>query len=454
MFWASAIRELAKKPLRVRGESQLVRHLSYPLMLEQAGPPILVRIQILLLVVTVFGFLIWASITQLKETVQASGEVIPSGSVIAIQHLEGGIVSKILVRNGDLMEIGDVLIRLDSSAALAQQKEIDVRGVVLEIRAERLSASAENRRPNFDDVPKKFSEIVRAETAIFRQNEEEIGNELTILKHQKRQRIAEFDVLKSQVRKLVDRARILSQQKSMRETLMAKGLVSKSLYFETLVQHGTAVGELEEVRGKIARARSAIGEVESKIKQVRSSYRNKSLDEAGSVAAELASVRETAFALRDRVKRLEVKAPVRGIIKGLTTNTVGGVVQPGGIISEIVPIDEELIVEVRINPLDIGHIRKGQKADIRITTYDFSRFGAIEGRIVNISGTTFKDRGGEVYYKANVSLKKTYVGPDQFANPILPGMISEISIKTGERTLLEYLLRPIFRSLDSAFNER
>ena len=454
MILGGAIRRLRTLPSRLRSESQLVRHLSYPLLLEQTGPPILVRIQILLLVATILGFLFWASITQLKETVQASGEVIPSGSVIAIQHLEGGIVSKILVRDGDLVETGDVLIRLDSSAALAQQKEIDVRGVILKIRAERLTASAENRRPKFGDVPNKFSEIVRAETAIFSQNEEAIRNEFGILKHQKRQRIAELDVMKSQVKKLVDRVRILSQQKSMRETLLAKGLLSKTLYYQTLVQHGTAVGEFEEVRGQIVKARSAIREVESKIEQVRSSYRNKSLDEAGSVAAELASVRETAVALRDRVKRLEVTSPVRGIVKGLTTNTVGGVVQPGGIISEIVPIDEELILEVRINPLDIGHIRKGQKADINITTYDFSRFGAIEGKIVNISGTTFKDGDGEVYYKASVSLNKAYVGSDQFANPILPGMISEISIKTGERTLLKYLLKPIFRSLDSAFSER
>ena len=454
MILGGTIRGLSTIPSRIRGESQLIRHLSYPLLLEQAGPPILVRVQILLLVATILGFLFWATITQLKETVQGSGEVIPSGSVIAIQHLEGGIVSKILVRDGDLVETGDILIRLDSSAALARQKEIDVRGIILEIRAERLMASAENRGLNLDDVPNKFSEIVRAETAIFTQNEEEIRNELRILRHQRRQRIAELDILKSQVRKLVDRVHILSQQKSMRESLLAKGLVSKILYFQTLVQHGSAVGELEEIRGQIVRARSTILEVESKIKQVRSSYRNKSLDEAGSVAAELASVRETAVALRDRVKRLEVTSPVRGIVKGLTTNTVGGVVQPGGIVSEIVPIDEELIVEVRINPLDIGHIRKGQKADIKITTYDFSRFGSIEGHIINISGTTFKDREGEVYYKANISLKKTYVGTDQFANPILPGMITEISIKTGERTLLEYLLKPIFRSFDAAFSER
>ncbi len=454
MILGRTIRNLREVSSRLRGESLLVRHLSYPLILEQAGPPILVRIQILLLVTTILGFLFWASVTQLKESVRASGEVIPNGSVVAIQHLEGGIVSKIFVRDGDLVEGGDTLVRLDSSAALAQEREIDARAAILEIRAERLRAFAENRQPILGDIPEKFSKIVRTEMAIFRQQEEDIENELTILKHQKRQRIAEFNVLRSQVKKLVDRSRILSKQKQMRETLYAKGLVSRVLYFQTLVQHGTAVGELDEVRGKIVGTRSAIREVESKIKQVRSSHRNKALDAVGGVTAELASVQETAFALRDRVRRLEIKAPVRGIVKGLITNTVGRVIQPGGIISEIVPVDEELIVEARIDPLDIGHIRKGQDAEIKITTYDFSRFGTIDGRVINISGSTFKDKEGEVYYKAEISLDKNYVGNNQTTNPILPGMISEISIAAGQRTVLEYLLKPIFQSLDSAFSER
>ncbi len=380
--------------------------------------------------------------------------MIPNGSVVAIQHLEGGIVSKIFVRDGDLVEGGDTLVRLDSSTALAQEREIDARAAILEIRAERLRAFAENRQPILGDIPEKFSKIVRTEMAIFRQQEEDIENELTILKHQKRQRIAEFNVLRSQVKKLVDRSRILSKQKKMRETLYAKKLVSRVLYFQTLVQHGTAVGELDEVRGKIVGTRSAIREVESKIKQVRSSYRNKALEAVGGVTAELVSVQETAFALRDRVRRLEIKAPVRGIVKGLITNTVGRVIQPGGIISEIVPVDEELIVEARIDPLDIGHIRKGQDAEIKITTYDFSRFGTIDGRVINISGSTFKDKEGEVYYKAEISLDKNYVGNNQTTNPILPGMISEISIAAGQRTVLEYLLKPIFQSFDSAFSER
>ncbi len=454
LILGDAIRQLRGLISRLRGESLLVRHLSYPLMLEQAGPPILVRIQIVFYVVTVAEFLAWASVTPLKETVRASGEVIPSGSVIEIQHLEGGIVSDIFVRDGELVERGDALVRLDSSAALSQQMEIDARAAILEIRSERLRAFVENRRPNYRRVPKKFSKIVQTEMAIFKQQEEEIENELTILKHQKKQRMAELETLRSQSNKLIGRARILFQQLNMREALLAKGLVSRVLYYQTLVQHGTAVGELQEVKSKIVRARSAIGEADSKIKQARSSHLNKALDELGSVTAEWASVNETAVALRDRVTRLEIRAPVRGIVKGLIPNALGGVIQPGGMISEIVPVDEELVVEARINPSDIGHIRRGQEVEVKITTYDFSRFGSIDGRVVNISGTTFKDKEGEVYYKAEITLEKNYVGNNKSKYPILPGMISDISIGTGERTLLKYLFKPIYLSLDSAFSER
>lgn len=454
MKWVRKIRGLGTLPSRWGGEAELTRHLSYPLLLEQAGPSVLVRMQIIFLVATVVGFLLWASVTQLKETVQASGEVIPSGSVIAIQHLEGGIVSNIHVRDGDVVDAGELLVRLDSSAASAQEQEIEARATILEIRSEYLKAFAEDRRPNVARVPRKFSRVLQTENAIHRQREEEVENELTILEHQRRQRKAERDALRNQERKLAGRARILARQKEMRETLLAKGLVSRVLYLQTLVQHGTAVGELQETRSKIVKARSAIREAESKIEQVRAPFKNKALVEAGRVAAELISVRETAVALQDRVERLEIRAPVRGIIKGLATNTVGGVVQPGGILTEIVPIDEELVVEARINPQDIGHIRTGQEAEVKITTYDFSRFGAISGRVNKISGSTFKDKEEEVYYKAEIRLEKSFVGADETLNPVLPGMITDISIHSGERSLLQYLLKPIFLSLNSAFGER
>ena len=192
----------------------------------------------------------------------------------------------------------------------------------------------------------------------------------------------------------------------------------------------------------------------SKMSQLQSQRRNEALEESGRVAADLASVRETSRRLGDRVQRLDIVAPVHGIVKGLGTNTVGGVIPPGGLVSEIVPMDKELIVEARISPVDIGHITIGHKANVKVTTFDFARFGAIEVIVTEISASTFKDRENEVYYKAEIKLKDAFVGDKSKKNRILPGMVTEIDINTGQKTVLRYLLRPVFQSLDVAFSER
>ena len=269
-----------------------------------------------------------------------------------------------------------------------------------------------------------------------------LDQERNVLLSQARQRESEVEVLYRQADKVADRVRILETQKDMRERLAERGLVSKLVYLQTLEQFETARGDLAEIEGKIASADNAIEEAEAKITQLQSQRRNEALEEAGRVSADLASVRETINRLDDRVTRLDIKAPVRGIVKGLATNTVGGVIQPGSLVMEIVPVDEDLIVEARISPVDIGHISIGQKATVKITTFDFARFGSIEGEITKLSASTFKDRENEVYYKAEIRLSQNFVGDESAANRVLPGMVTEIDINTGERNVLRYPAAP------------
>lgn len=436
------------------GDARQMRHLSQSAILEEVGPPKLVRVLLFLLSLSVFGFIGWAAVTELKETTKASGEVVPTGSVLAIQHLEGGIVERIFVREGDIVNAGDTLVRLNPTAAQAQREETEARAVSLEIRRERLLAFAEGREPDFSSVPPRFSKLVAGERAILTQQFDALDQEAGVLEAQARQRRSELAVLGSQVDKITERIRILGAQKDMRERLSAKGLVSKLVYLQTLEQYQTAVGELAEIRGKIVSAESAIDEAGNKIAQLQSQRRNEALEEYGRVSGDLASVRETVRRMKDRVSRLNITAPVHGIVKGLATNTVGGVIPPGGLVTEVVPIDRELVVEARISPVDIGHISIGHKATVKITTFDFARFGSIDGTVTKISASTFKDRENEVYYKAEVKLDTTYVGDDPKANRILPGMVTEIDINTGQRTVLRYLLRPVFQSLDVALSER
>lgn len=439
---------------RHHSESRQMRHLSQSAILEEVGPPRVLRVLLFLLSLSVFGFIGWASITTLKETTKASGEVVPNGSVMAVQHLEGGIIQKIFVRDGDVVDAGDTLIRMDPTAARAQLQEMEARSVSLGIRHERLLAFAEKRDPDFGEIPDRYMELASGEGELLRQQIDALAQEENVLMSQARQRVSEIEVLYRQADKLSERVKILGTQKQMRERLSAKGLVSKLVYLQTLEQFETARGELAEIQGKIVSAENAIDEAEIKITQLHSQRRNEALEEAGRVAGDLASVNESARRLRDRVTRLDIVSPVHGIVKGLVTNTVGGVIQPGGLVTEIVPIDEDLIVEARISPVDIGHISLGQEATVKITTFDFSRFGSIDGNVTKISASTFKDRENEVYYKAEIRLEKAYVGENTDENRVLPGMVTEIDINTGERTLLRYLLRPVFQSLDVALTER
>ena len=163
---------------------------------------------------------------------------------------------------------------------------------------------------------------------------------------------------------------------------------------------------------------------------------------------------QTIARLRDRVNRHNIKSPVRGVVKGLAVNTIGGVVPSGGVIAEIVPLEEDLIVEARLSPADIGHLDIGQLAAIKVQTFDFARFGSIQGTLENISATTFKDQDGSVYYKGIIKLNQSHVGSDPNSNLILPGMTVDVDVTTGDRTLLRYLLRPVYESLDRAFGER
>ena len=436
------------------GAARQLRYLSQPVIVEEVGPPRLVRALLMLLTLTVFAFIGWTSITTLKETTKSSGEVVPSGSVMAIQHLEGGIVSDIFVRDGDIVEKGAVLVRLEPTAVLAQLEEMQARRVALDMRRERLRAFAAGREPRLEGGHARFADLMRDELGTWRQQREALDKEREVLLHQSDQRRSELDVLQTQERTLVQRVDNLGKQKAMHETLVETGLVSRLVHLQTVEQYDGAVGELAEVRGKIVRARSAIEEADSKIARLESGLRNEALNEAGRVSAELAGIDEAIVRAQDRVTRLDVRAPVRGIVKGLTTHTVGGVVAPGGLITEIVPADEELVVEARVAPVDIGHISLGQKATVKITTFDFARFGAVDGTVTKISASTFKDREDEIYYKAEIRLAKDHVGDRSDRNPILPGMVTEIDIITGERTLLRYLLRPIFQSLESAFTER
>ena len=236
--------------------------------------------------------------------------------------------------------------------------------------------------------------------------------------------------------------------------LLKKDLVSKVVYLETERALFKVRGELASLIGQEMQTRATLGEAQNSLLELSAKLRNEALDEMGSVTGELAQVREAIAKLEDRVQRLVITAPTRGIVKGLTTRTIGAVIGPGEQVVEIVPLDDDLVAEVRISPRDIGHLRVGQAANVKVTTYDAARFGVVEGRLKRVSASTFEDEQGEPFYKGVIELSQAFVGDNSNRNPILPGMVVDADIVTGSKSLLQYLLKPVYRGLDSAFRER
>ncbi|MCC4239118.1 HlyD family type I secretion periplasmic adaptor subunit [Thalassospira povalilytica] len=433
---------------------RMARYLSHAVLLEEGGISVFIRSAMVLLSVGFLALVAWAATTEIKETAITFGQVMPTGAVNKIQHLEGGIIEQIMVRDGDLVEKGQVLVRLKADGAQAELSQTETKLGNLQLEAERYRALAEGRDPDFASLLAQYPELARNQQEIYNIQTELDRNQNEILQVQIKERNAELAQLSEQeatLRKSVD---LLSQEVTMRRSLYEQGLNSKVLFLNIQRELNEAQGNLSGVVAEQARARETIAEAKLRLNELEKSQREEAITELGRLGGEIAQTREALRKLRDRVARLEIVAPTRGYIKGLQFTTIGGVIAPAQIVMELVPVDDDLIAETRISTEDIGHVHLGQPVTVKVSAFDFIRYGGISGELVSISASTFIDEEGQPYYKGKVALDTDMVGEGASAQRIIPGMTVQADIQTGERTLLQYLLKPVYVSLDQAFKER
>ncbi|MEM7168671.1 MAG: HlyD family type I secretion periplasmic adaptor subunit [Pseudomonadota bacterium] len=436
-----------------RRKSRLTKFLSRPLVLEEVGPPAVLSH---LLVVTSGLLLVgigWSAVANISETAVTSGQIMPASAVQVIQHLEGGIVDQVFVENGQFVNEGDPLIRLAAADAQAELQQLQAREGGLTLRAERLRAFVLGGEPTFSR-DQEYPQLAADQQAIFKLQVEAREGQRSVIQSRIEQRKSEIAGLEKQQRNVEKQLELISEQVDMRKTLLQKGLDSRVNYLEVQRTHTQVRGELVTLIGNIATTQEALNEAKSSLIELDANLRNEALNEMGQVTNELAQVRETMAELHDRVSRLDVFSPATGIIKGLATQTVGGVIGPGEPMMEVVPVQKNMVAEVQILPQDIGHIRIGQPAKVKVTTYDVARFGALEGILEHISASTFQDEQGEPYYKGTIALQQNHLGNQEGHNLVLPGMVVAADINTGKKTVLEYLLKPVYRAFDLAFEER
>lgn len=400
--------------------------------------------------------IIWANFAALEEVTRGDGKVIPSSEIQALQSLEAGIVEEFLVKEGDDVENGQVLIRLSDIDASSDLGAGQARYYGLLAAITRLQAEAEGKSTvEFpEEVMKASPSSVTEELKAFRANIQALQGQTNILQQQLQQREQEIRELQTRASDIRGVIRLQQQEVEMIEPLVARGSAPKLelLQLERTIKEKRT--ELNTTLSGLPRAKSAASEVRARIKDVKSTAQAQAQTELTAKQIELNEIKERLSSLTERKTRTEIKSPVKGTVKELLFNTVGGVVQPGVDIIQIVPKDDQLLVEARIRPSDIAFLYPGQKAIVKITAYDFSIYGGLEGEVVDISADTIEDEEGNSFYRVRVKTHETELRRKGEILPIIPGMVASIDILTGEKTVMQYLMKPFFKTLDNAMTER
>lgn len=446
--------EPAKVPIKI--SSRQSRHLAQAVLLEESGTSNLVRFTMMVASTTTAAFVIWASLTDIPEIAVADGSVIPSGQIQSIQHLEGGIVQDVVVKEAEIVEAGQVIIRLNPAQAISDLEQTRAREATLLIKAERLRAFAEERPPNFKGLgmPTGYERLIADNEAIYQSQAQARDTARSVISSQIDQKRSDSRLLASQIISLREQLGPLQEEMTMRQELVAKGLVSRVVFLDTKRELSRVQGELARLIGQEITARSALMEAENRLIDSRSALQKQTMDELGVAINELAQVQESIGRLEDRVKRLEIISPVRGIVKGLAVKNQGAVIQPGGQVCDVVPIDLQMKIDAKINTKDVGHLKVGQPVKVKVTTYDFARYGSVMGSLTKISASSFTDEKGNPFFKGVIELNHNYVGDIPGRYVIQPGMSVSAEIITGDKTLLQYMLKPIFTQVQQSFHER
>jgi membrane fusion protein, adhesin transport system len=414
----------------------------------------------------VIALITWAAVWQVDEVARGEGKVIPSRSVQAVQSLDGGVVAEVLVNEGDKVKKDQPLLRIETIRADALKAEVVARINSLKLKHARLSAEA--KAATTFSLPEVLSadeqQASQRELELFAARRVEVQASMKVLDNQIVQRVQEQK--DAQSRKLSSTELLKSQDKelAMMKPLVAIGAASDMEVVRLERDVLKSKAERDSAALAIDRITAAMAEITQKRAEIEAQFRSRASVELNETASELSRLTETVPGMTDKVTKTVLRAPIDGIVKTLSTKSLGAVLQPGKDVAEIVPLDDSVLLEARVAPKDIGTLRVGQSATLRLSAYDYAVFGGLKGTLELISPDTVTDEKGNAFYlvrvrsakpkdqDGNTATNTSMIGSK--TNPILPGMTGSVDMLTGTRTVLTYLLKPIFRAQQKAFTER
>jgi adhesin transport system membrane fusion protein len=412
---------------------------------------------VLLAVIAVFFAvaLAWAAFFEIEEVARGEGRVITQSQVQVITNLEGGIIAEILVREGDTVTKGDALIRIDPTRFEAAYREGAQTALGLKARIARLNAEANRagfRMPA--EVVKGSPTIAERETALYRARQSELTNKVVVLRQQLAQRESELKELQSRAERLAEQLVLVEREVTITAPLVKRGVVSEVELLRLERDRSRTRTDLEQARLAMPRVSASIDEARAKLVDAEVAFRAQAASELAQAQAELAKVAEQIPALEDRAARTIVRAPMDGVVKTIPNRTIGGVVQPGSPMLEMVPKEDTLLIETRLKPADIAFVQVGQRAVVKITAYDYSIFGGLDGKIEHLSADSIVPQQGEPYYLAHVRTAANAIAFQGKKLSISPGMLASVDVITGKRSVLHYLTKPINKARQQALTER
>jgi len=407
-------------------------------------------------VITICALIAWAYYAQIDEIVRGEGKVIPRSENKMIQNLEGGIVKELLVKEGDIVKKDQILLKISNQKSRSEYQATNLKSLELTARIVRLEAEVNNKK--FDEESFRENEIMQyilMEKKLYQINKNQLDSEISVLKEQLTQKRNDLSSAKSSISYLRSEYSLISQEVKIAKPLVARKVRSKVDFLKLKREASNVRKELATVRISIPKINSSIKEVKKKITEVQHTFKKEAQRELNETVAELERVNANINNLKDKVVRTDVYSPTNGIVQKIFFNTIGGVIKPGENLVEIVPTGETLLIETKIKPADIAFIYFKQEAKVKFTAYDYSIYGGLDGSVVKISADTqMDDEKKESFYKIHIQTNQNHLTKGEKELAIIPGMIVNVDILTGKKTILDYILKPILKAKQYTFTER
>lgn len=401
------------------------------------------------------AFIVWSLVARLDELAIAEGEVIPEGKVKIIQHLEGGVVREIYVQEGDEVKEGQPLLLLELPTSAMNRNEIQVRLDGLILQRARLQAEVGHTDLVFpSDEAKRQPQLVSAETRSYQARSAALQSSLSVIKDQIEQRRLEVIELETKQRATSNNIRLIQERLAMSQDLLKSGLMSRMDHVQLEGQAEDLEGQLSAVKASIPRAQAAMTEASQRLDEERTKFTRQAEADLASAELDIARNRQLLSQASDQQNRAQITSPTDGVVKNLHANTIGGVVRGGDPIMEVVPLHERLQVEAKLMPADRGYVQVGQKAVVKVSAYDYTTYGGLDGRVILVAPDTTTIQDKPPFYRVVVETDKSWLGDEGEKHAITSGMPTTVEIYTGSRSVMHYLLKPVLKLKHEAFKER